>query len=636
MSTIAQYTADGVTAVYGAPSAYLARSHVVVSVNGVPKIDDVHYDWINASQISFRPQFVPPAHALVEVRRNTPISTALVTYHNGAVLTQEDLNTGVLQSLYVAEELRDFYESRLNASAVRLSNGNFTNAQNLIDAAVADILNSALLADLQSRISDIDASAEVILEHDVRLTTLQGLIDALTGDGGGIATLITNETNARIVGDTALVDTLALIGAKNGANTAFIADLNKLMVSPTESFGQRFTALSTADTNNAAAITTEQTARINGDSAEATLRTALAARVTTAEGGISSNSAAITSEQTARVNGDNAVASSVSTLSTTVSGHTTAIQTNATSINGLEGKYTVKVDANGYVAGFGLAVNANTAAPTSEFIVLASKFAVVTPGAPAKVPFVISGGVCYLQNVVIQDALIENLTVGKLTSGTLVATITQNADINVGTGRIIWNNGAYMKVAGVGFGTAGQFIEWFGAVRAINTCSEANAISYLKTNGSAYFGGSLSAGVLKTSGATSDTSATAQISIGPFGSNGNPISVVLSYTEQAFGTVAGSLQNQSWPISATVTLYRKIGTGSEAAVATLNVSGSAATGAQYNDGGSKCDYSQSMSASTTYTDNAGGALDRTYRAQITARTLQFAVGGQNVTLVATE
>src|SRR5690606_16464861 len=118
-------------------------------------------------------------------------------------------------------------------------------------------------------------------------------------------------------------------------------------------------------------------------------------------------------------------------------------------------------DVNGHVAGIGLY---NTGA-TSDFIVLADKFAVVHPsanGGNPVVPFVVSDGRVYMRDIVVQDALIESLTVGKLTSGALTATITQNADIHVGTGRIIFDNGTTMLVHGNGFGVNNEFIEWFG------------------------------------------------------------------------------------------------------------------------------------------------------------------------------
>ena len=59
---------------------------------------------------------------------------------------------------------------------------------------------------------------------------------------------------------------------------------------------------------------------------------------------------------------------------------TAAVQTLATTVagpNGATAQYTVKTDANGYVAGFGLSNTSNTAGgATSEFIIVADKFSI--------------------------------------------------------------------------------------------------------------------------------------------------------------------------------------------------------------------------------------------------------------------
>lgn len=77
----------------------------------------------------------------------------------------------------------------------------------------------------------------------------------------------------------------------------------------------------------------------------------------------------------------------MTTLSSTVGGHTTSIQTATNSINGIQGKYTVKVDNNGYISGFGLISDSNNGTPSSAFIVRADNFKVVMPGYGNYSPF---------------------------------------------------------------------------------------------------------------------------------------------------------------------------------------------------------------------------------------------------------
>ena len=112
----------------------------------------------------------------------------------------------------------------------------------------------------------------------------------------------------------------------------------------------------------------------------------------------------------------------------------------------LEAQYTVKIDNNGYVSGFGLASTARNSTPVSKFVVRADAFAIGSPVGPASldpvVPFtvlttstVIDGvevpvGV-YITDAFIQNASIDTLKIrGQAITETLVAsggtTVTQS------------------------------------------------------------------------------------------------------------------------------------------------------------------------------------------------------------------
>lgn len=447
MSSYVQYTGNGSTQTYSVTFPYLSQAHVAVTVNNIVQLSPADFEWLTAASIRFR---VAPS-GTITIRRITERDTALVDFQNGSVLTEEELNTAILQNFYITQELQDALDGYINGGVAFYTSGSLVGStvQDRIDAAAAEILDSALLADLQSRIVDIDGNAESIIATNATLSGIQDQVDALaTIDGVGIGTLITNEENARIAGDTALVNTVALIGAKSGDNTAFIVDLNTTRVGPTESLATRLSALSAADGANSAAIVTEQSTRASADSA---------------------------------------ISGSVSTLQSVVNGNSAAISTTQSVVNGVIAQYMVKLDVNGHVAGFGL----YNSAGSSSFIVNASKFA-VTDGSSSKIPFLVSGGVCYMQNVVIQDALIANLTVGKLTTGTLTAAVTQNADWSIGTGRIIADNGSRKRVMGVGFGVGSAFADWYGpSATAIGSISATGAVFYIKTDGTAYFNGVL-------------------------------------------------------------------------------------------------------------------------------------------------
>lgn len=104
-----------------------------------------------------------------------------------------------------------------------------------------------------------------------------------------------------------------------------------------------------------------------------------------------------------------------------------------------------------------------------------------------------------------------------------------NTDLRMGTGRVIFDNDTFMAVQGVAFGVARDLLEWFGPTMDVAQCSRANAISYKSTDGDAYFGGSLSAGILRNASASSGLSVNELAQIGPFGSNGRPVKYVASW-----------------------------------------------------------------------------------------------------------
>ena len=179
---------------------------------------------------------------------------------------------------------------------------------------------------------------------------------------------------------------------------------------------------------SSAQLSSEQTARAAADAA-------LASDITTLTSTVSGNTAAISSEATTRASADSALSSSVTTLQSTVGSNTASISTQASSINGLSAQYSVKIDNNGHVSGFGLSSTTTTAGPTSAFIVRADKFAIIDPQSTADglgtttpsvdtVPFIYHGGGSlngvtvpagvYMKRTFIGDAQIESAQIGGL------------------------------------------------------------------------------------------------------------------------------------------------------------------------------------------------------------------------------
>ena len=228
----------------------------------------------------------------------------------------------------------------------------------ILDILENNITESQLFASLGSRIDLIDADATVVASVSYRLL---------------------EEANAR----------LAAISAEANARGAAIEEEQTIRQTEDESLAESITLLTTAVDDNVAAIVVEQTARSNAD-------TALASSITTLVTGVDNNAAAIVVEQTTRSNSDTALATSITTLQSISNSNTVAIQTESstrsTETGELFGKYTVKIDNNGYVSGFGLASTANNSTPVSDFQVRADRFAIASPAGPSinpSVPFIV-------------------------------------------------------------------------------------------------------------------------------------------------------------------------------------------------------------------------------------------------------
>ncbi len=231
---------------------------------------------------------------------------------------------------------------------------------------------------------------------------------------------------------------------------------------------------------------------------------------------------------------------------------------------------------------------------------------------------------------------------------------------------LVINTGSAAVVLGSGFGANSDLVFWCGPAMGPSSMTKANAKMYFDVSGDAYFGGSLSAGTLKTDGATSDTSTTATATTPVFGSNGGKITVTLSYTYSDNETAqyaAGQQQQYSAakqnipnvvangggdpgftaagqdPGGYSVTLYRSLNGGAFTAVATLqgqgswNVNGDPPTS---SDPG-YITYADTAGASLTYTDPQQVAQNRQYQAVLTARNPKYSGGiSQNISIICVE
>jgi hypothetical protein len=207
--------------------------------------------------------------------------------------------------------------------------------------------------------------------------------------------------------DTAASDITAINTITSSSNSAAAVKLAAVDAILFDSSGNEIVSASNLSTMSSTVLNTNGTAR-----ATATQFDQLAASYTNPTTGVANN---VTLQQ--------------------------ALETSASEVDGLRGQYSVKLDTNGAVAGFGLSsTGTGSGNITSEFIVNADRFAIMRGGsntAAATVPFVVQASAttlngesvpagvymadAFIKNGSIQSAKIGNLSADKINAGFLSA-----------------------------------------------------------------------------------------------------------------------------------------------------------------------------------------------------------------------
>ncbi|MEK6386836.1 MAG: host specificity protein J [Paraburkholderia tropica] len=223
------------------------------------------------------------------------------------------------------------------------------------------------------------------------------------------AAAITNEQQARVDGDTALSDRIDKVSAQ-----VLIPD----MAGDDGGYA--------GSTEVYAGVWSEQSARAEGDMA-------LAKNVETTTAQISSTKAtllaAVQTETQARIDGDSALATQVTTVQAQADENTAAVQTVASSYADLNGRvaasYQIKtqITTNGrtYIAGIGVGVDNSSGVVESTVLLSASRVAILDPnGSAVSSPFVVQGGQVFISQAFIGTGWIQNAMIGDVIQSTAV------------------------------------------------------------------------------------------------------------------------------------------------------------------------------------------------------------------------
>lgn len=300
---------------------------------------------------------------------------------------------------------------------------------------------------------------------------------------------LTAEITARMASETVVSVAYSNLTNDVAQTMAYIGNEITTRANGDDALAQQMTTLAAVNATNAAAITTERTARVTAESATATaidtLRVATntsISNLTNANGtnsaAIIATAAAINTESVTRTNADSALANNITTVQSTfttnildVNNNITATNTNMatvrtelqTNINSLDGKvnaigaaYTVKLDVNGLVAGFGLY---NTGATTSAGFNVNTFY--IGDSTVSYVPFIVTGG-----QVFIKDAAIEKLTFSKLRdeAGSFIVENGKVKTNYIETRGLILRDGSGNAIFGAGTALSVDFITGLGAL----------------------------------------------------------------------------------------------------------------------------------------------------------------------------
>ena len=312
---------------------------------------------------------------------------------------------------------------------------------------------SELLTTLTSRVDNNQAA--ISTESRTRADALSALseqISQLSAETASSTATLTSKQTAMADDLEAYASSVLTLNAQIESNSASFQEEIQTLASADEALSSRMTTLDVATSGLSGRITTEESARISGDSAVltsarqliATSESGTAVKITeeaaarlsgdqaeayqrslldtkfTNQG--SNLQAAITAEATARSNAISAETTArnqqISTLNTSIGQVSAAVTQEAStraSVDGyLGGRYTLSVStsASGHMAVAGMEIASTSSAnrQTSNYIGFFADNFYITHSSTnvVEAPFIVSGGKVYIKSAVIQDASITS------------------------------------------------------------------------------------------------------------------------------------------------------------------------------------------------------------------------------------
>jgi hypothetical protein len=379
--------------------------------------------------------------SLTTTNSNVTTNASAITVLDATSVTQGNSITSITSDVTALETTVNDPSTGVAATSTALGNltTRVTTAEGSITTNASDI--TTLQTDVTTAEGNITTNAGAISGLDTRVTTAEGSIVSQASDITALETTVNNGTTgvaANASGLSALTTrvtdnedgVLVNAGAVTTLNATYTEDLH--FRTQAEDENDDLIDLETSGTvelqdltdfvaGSSAAIdslTVQTFANENGIQTQAIQLTALESTVNDPTNGVVATAGALSSLSTTVSVIDGQVTSTaqdLTTLTTTVGENTASITTQATSIDGVEANYSVKIDNNNRITGFGLLSTTSGATPFSEFAVVADQFSIVSPDSTADTPiqpFTVTADKIYFgADVIVSGDLISTGTI---------------------------------------------------------------------------------------------------------------------------------------------------------------------------------------------------------------------------------
>lgn len=295
-------------------------------------------------------------------------------------------------------------DSQINGDGV---NSSSSIVQKLETTATKANTNATDISKLSSTFNDEVMSSQGIVARNAQTAASASAANARDISG------VFAQVNPRMAGDT-----VGWAGDDSPENLVGVWSERSARQELEFSTSEKFDAVYSRVDGNSAAISEESKTRVDAIKA-------LSEKTDTIRADFDANAAVMQSQITAVATANTALSSRTDTIQSTVGQHTSSIQAAQSAINGINASWSIKADVNGVIGGISIANDGRTV----DFIISASKFAIVGANGSSSTPFVVVpnditvNGVLikagnYLENVFIRDLSATAARIGHFKSAT--------------------------------------------------------------------------------------------------------------------------------------------------------------------------------------------------------------------------